>query len=223
MPLPLCQLPDEPAVHSPEGKLPCLRSGPRAINVVQNPVHLAAGEISVRNQPRLGLNQFAVAAFPKRIAELRRSPVLPHNRVVDRLPRLPIPHDGGLTLIGNPDSRNVALGQISRRQSLGRDATLRRPNLSRRMLHPSWLRKDLAKRPVRYRYNLARFTHHHGSRTCRPLIQRQNVFFIRQVALLKSSRRRQTPIPQRKRCEQLYLIRLSPHPDITIFRFEADR
>jgi hypothetical protein len=59
------------------------------------------------------------------------------------------------------------------------------------MFHPSRPRKDLPKWPLRYRYNFARFTDHHGSRTGRPLIQRENVFFVRQVALLKSLRRGQ--------------------------------
>jgi hypothetical protein len=52
------------------------------------------------------------------------------------------------------------------------------------MLHPSWLRKDLPKWPLRYRHDFASFIDYHGSRTGRSLIQRENVLFIRQVALL---------------------------------------
>jgi hypothetical protein len=52
------------------------------------------------------------------------------------------------------------------------------------MFDPSWLRKDLPKWPLRYGYNFARCPDYHGSRTGGSLVQRQNVLFVRQVALL---------------------------------------
>ena len=154
---------------------------------------------------RRGAAARSFTAFAQSITERRRPPILPHNRVIDRLSRLPVPDNGSLPLIRNPNRRDIALRQISRSQSLGRHPTLRSPYLRRRVLHPSRIRKYLRERPLRNRNYRASLIHHHGPRACRPLIQRQNVLSTRQFALLNLDAGLEHQLHPRKSFEQLYI------------------
>ena len=63
------------------------------------------------------------------IAKSRCSPVLPHNRIVQRLAGLSIPEDGGFTLIGNAQSGDAIRGKSSSRDRFSSGGELRSPNL----------------------------------------------------------------------------------------------
>ncbi len=182
MPLTLRQLPYQPAVHRPKRQLPSLRPFPRSVDMIQNPVDLTAREVSIRQQPSLCLNRIPIPTLTQSIAERRRPTILPHNRVIDRLTRLPIPNNSSLPLIRNSNRGDIVFRQISRSQRLCRHATLRSPYLRRRVLHPTRLRKYLFKWPLCNRNHRASLIHHHGPRTRSPLIQRQNVLSSRQIS-----------------------------------------
>ena len=49
----------------------------------------------------------------------------------------PVPHDGRLALVGNPDRGNVSGSQSRASKHLGRDRGLRRPDLTGIVFHPA--------------------------------------------------------------------------------------
>ena len=79
------------------------------------------------------------------IADIGRPPVLPDDRVVDRLPGLAIPHDGGLALVGDADGGDVSRPEVRAPQRLGRHRDLRGPDLAGVVFDPAGTREDLPK------------------------------------------------------------------------------
>ncbi len=77
------------------------------------------------------------------IAHLRRTPILPDNRVTHRPTGLAVPHDRGFALIGDADRGDVARVQAGTANRLDCHSKLRGPNLQSIVLDPTRLRKDL--------------------------------------------------------------------------------
>src|SRR6185436_11571632 len=71
---------------------------------------------------------------------IRRAPALPDNRRSYRLPCYPVPDDGGLALIGNPDGHDVRGLDARPQNHAPRRLELRSPDLERVLLHPARLR-----------------------------------------------------------------------------------
>ena len=137
-------VPDQPGVHVAEGQVTGLGALAGALDVVQNPAHLGAGEVGRQRQTHLGLVAFG--ATPERaelLADRVGAGVLPDDRVVDRLAGRAVPHQRGLALVGDPDRGDVGRGDVGLGQRAGDDLTGVVPDLGRVVLDPAGLREDL--------------------------------------------------------------------------------
>ena len=69
----------------PKASLPACGRRARAVHVLEQPGDLAGGEIRIEHQPGLGGDLGLVAAFAQQAAKVGGAPILPDDRVVDRL------------------------------------------------------------------------------------------------------------------------------------------
>src|SRR5207253_1316999 len=83
----------------------------RARDVAENPFQLGAGEIRVYHQPRLALDQRREPAGLQPVAGGGRAAILPHDGVMHRRTRVPVPDDRCFSLIGYPYAGDVERGQ----------------------------------------------------------------------------------------------------------------
>jgi hypothetical protein len=122
------------------------------------------------------LDQRAVALAAQLVANVGGAPVLPDDRVVDRLASLSIPHERSLALVRDSDRRNIGRPGSHSGQRLEGNSDLRKRDLLGIVLNPSRLRKDLLELLLRHRPHRSVLIEQKRPRTRRPLIQRQNVF-----------------------------------------------
>ena len=108
------ELPDEPGIDGAEGELAALGAQPRAGNIVEEPRDLGAAEIRIDHQTGFFMDDLLATVPLQLCTKICAAPILPDDRVVDRLAALPVPKDGGFALVGDAD----------RRQLLQRDARL---------------------------------------------------------------------------------------------------
>ena len=149
------QVPDQPAIDRAKGQLAGLGLLARAGNVLQYPRNLGRRKIRVEQQPGLRADHPLCAIFHQLLTERRSPPVLPHDRVIDRLPRLAVPHNRRLALVGDADAGHIARPELQLAQRLNRRAQLRSENVERIVLDPSRLGKDLREFMLRLRRNVS--------------------------------------------------------------------
>ena len=169
------KLPQQPAVDRAEGEVAGLGLLARAVDVVEDPPDLGAGEVGVDHEAGLLLEEVGVALVLELVAEAGRAPVLPHDRVVDGLPRLPVPDDRGLALVRDPDGGDVLGGQPLARERLRGDAGLGGPDLVGVVLDPPRLGEDLLELPLRDRLDLAFFVEEDRARAGGALVEGEDV------------------------------------------------
>ena len=142
------QLPDEPGVHRAEAELAALGPLPGALDVVEDPADLRAGEVRSRGRsPVFRRKRGSWPAVPEAVAEARGAPVLPDDRVVNGPPGPALPDDRRLALVRDADRGEVVRREPGARDGLRRDAGLRRPDLGGVVLHPAGPREDLRSAP----------------------------------------------------------------------------
>ena len=139
------EIPDQPCVDVAEGELAALGPLARALDVVEDPGHLRAPEVRIEQQPGPLADVRLEALRLELLAERRGPPVLPDDRVVDRLSGLAIPDQRRLALVGDPDRREVTGGDPGVAQRALRRLELRAPDVLRVVLDPARLRKVLRK------------------------------------------------------------------------------
>ena len=170
MDAPAGQPPEEEAVDGADGKLARRGAFARLGDVLQQPGDLGGGEIGIEEEAGQPLDQGALALGLQPAAELGAAPVLPDDGVIDRLAGRPIPHDGGLALIGDADGRHIRGGG----QHLAADREGRLPDLLRIMLDPAVGREDLRQLALRHGADMALAVEDDGARAGGALIDRQN-------------------------------------------------
>ena len=131
------QLPDQPAVDGAEEKIPLLRRRPRAIHIVQNPFDFRAGEIRVDDQPGLVVKLVGKPLTLQILADVRRLPRLPDNRVIDGPPGVLVPNHRRLALVRNADGGKTACSQIRLFERLPHDRDHRAPDFLGVVLNPA--------------------------------------------------------------------------------------
>ena len=129
-----------------------------------------------------------VAACAQRGAIGLAATVLPDDGVVDRLARAPVPHDGGLALVRDPQCRDVAPGQARLRKRLTRRIELRLPDLPGVVLDPAGLRVDLAKLALRHRDDAPERIEDDAARARGPLVQGKEVGHARRSGVRSAVR-----------------------------------
>lgn len=87
---------------------PCLQPGrsllrARARNGIEQPFQLRCREIGIEQQASSGLHHRLDPACLQRCTQVRRAPILPHDCIMDRCARRPVPDDDLLALIFDAD------------------------------------------------------------------------------------------------------------------------
>ena len=138
------QFPEQPAVDGPEGQFAAFGSFADAFDVVENPQQLGGGEIRVENQPGIVLHVICKARNGLEAIGIGRGPAaLPNDGVVNRFAGLAVPHDGGFTLVGDPDGGNIFGSGVDFGHRFGTDGVLGGPDLHRIVFDPTRMRVDL--------------------------------------------------------------------------------
>ena len=109
------EVPDAPRVHVAEDQISGVGALARAVDVLEDPAHLRTREVGRDRKPVLLTEAILAAVRGELVEDLVRAGVLPHDRVVDRLAGVAVPHHRGLALVGDPergDRTDVAAGLL---------------------------------------------------------------------------------------------------------------
>ncbi len=108
------QVPDDPGVHGAEEDLAAFGArAAQALDVVEQPAGLRAGEAGRQRQARLAAEAVLADALRRAPAQAVGAGVLPDDRVVDRLTGVPVPQQRGLALVGDADRLDVGGGDAA--------------------------------------------------------------------------------------------------------------
>ena len=109
---PARKIPDKPGIDSSEYKLALIGLFPCTVHIIKYPGYLARGKISIRNKSRL-LDDHVCSSGRNDLIDHRSGPsALPDYRIIYRLTRFPVPHDGGFSLVGDTDGSDIGSIQI---------------------------------------------------------------------------------------------------------------
>ncbi|MNS83769.1 hypothetical protein D3C72_1175710 [compost metagenome] len=136
------QLPDQPSVDRAQLDLALLGPFPRPRHGVQQPGVFRGREIGVEDQARRRLHHGLMPFGRQPRGHVRRAPVLPDNRPVQRLAGRGVPDDRGLPLVGDAHG-GEAIHAARLAHHLATGLQRRAPDLGRVMLDPARLRKVL--------------------------------------------------------------------------------
>jgi len=131
------QVPDQEGIDRAERQLAGLGLGPRAVDRIQDPGELGAGEIGVEQQAGLLGDHRLVALGLEAGAQLGGAAVLPDDGAVNRLAGLAVPNDHGLALVGDADGGDVAGRQAGIRQRDPHRVLGGAPQIAGRVLDPA--------------------------------------------------------------------------------------
>ncbi len=106
------EIPEHPAVRRSEQQFAALGTLACAAHVLEDPHDLGAGEIGREGQSGDRFEALDPLGAGQPIDDLLGARVLPDDRVVDGLPGRPVPDDGGLTLVGDPDTHDIVAGDV---------------------------------------------------------------------------------------------------------------
>ena len=93
--------------------------------MIKNPLNLGGGKVSVYDKTCLFPYQLGHAFATQLVAIIRCTTVLPNNSIVNRLISLCVPHDSGLSLIGDTYAGYVFAIDVNLRDGFGNDGGLR--------------------------------------------------------------------------------------------------
>src|SRR5690606_8650723 len=180
--LALGHLPDQPAVDGAEQQLaaPCTLAA--ALDVIENPLDLGAGEIGVDHQPGGLADVLFHAVTLELIADRRALAALPDDGVVDRATGDPVPDDGGLALVGDADGRDLLVGDAGLGQGLDEHGALSGPDFHGVMLDPTGLRVDLREFALGDGDHVGVAVQHDGTGTGGALVEGDDELLVVRVA-----------------------------------------
>ena len=124
----------------PTATRPDVDAGPGVRLVDGQPGELGAGEVRVEPEARTCSHQVLVPRLAQLVAQRRRPPVLPDDRVAWRAERLAVPEHCGLALVGDADSGGY-VGRAVQRSPARREDRL--PDVLGGVLDPAVARKVL--------------------------------------------------------------------------------
>ena len=168
------ELPEEPAVHRAEGQLAAGRALPELGPGLEEPRDLGPREVGVQDQPGPGAHERLETVGAQALAERRRAAALPDDRPVDRDARPPVPEQGRLPLVGDPDRGQVARRDARRDERRPGGVELGRPDLGRIVLHPAGLGVVLRQLLVAAPEDRPVVADDQGGRPRRPLVERED-------------------------------------------------
>ena len=171
------KLPDEPAVNGTEAQAALAGKVTGILHILKDPADFGAAEIRVDEKAGLVLDLFRQAKGLERITVLRGTAVLPHYGIVHRLAGLGVPHNGGLTLVGNAYGCNFGWIDAAFGHDVQHNAGLAFPNFFGVMLHPTGTGEMLGKLLLAYGYGSAVVIKNDGTGTTCSLIECKNILF----------------------------------------------
>ena len=137
------EVPQHPGVHGAHHQVTGLGAFPGALDVVEDPLDLRPGEVGGQRQPDELLVPVGSLLAAEFLDDLLGAGVLPDDGVVDGITGFPVPHEGGLALVGDTDRDQIVLVQLRLCESLGDDLTDVAPDLDGIVLHPAGAGEDL--------------------------------------------------------------------------------
>jgi hypothetical protein len=137
------EVPEQPAVGVAEDGVAGLGRFPHAVDVLEDPLDLAAGEVRRRRKTGPATNRLAVTVALQARGDAVGARVLPHDGVVVRPPCTPVPHHGGLALVGDAQRSEIGRRQPGRAHRRSDDLVGALPDLGRIVLHPAGLGHEL--------------------------------------------------------------------------------
>ena len=168
-------VPQHPGVHVAEQQVALVGLLASALDVVEDPLDLGAGEVGGQRQADLVLVLVGTLGAAEFLDDLVGAGVLPDDRVVDGLAGVLVPDDRGLTLVGDADGGHVAAGDVGLGHGLRRDLAGVLPHFCRVVLDPAGLGEDLLVLHLRDRDDLAVVVEDHASGAGRALVDRSDV------------------------------------------------
>ena len=117
--------------------------GAQAVDVVEHPLQLAAGEVGGRGQACLVPDHLATAVPVQASGDPVGPGVLPDDGVPVRPPGAPVPRQRGFPLVGQAQGGQVGGAQAGRVQALFDDGAGALPDLGGVVLHPAGPGHDL--------------------------------------------------------------------------------
>ena len=159
------ELPDEPGVDRAEGELLL-----RQLGAPQDPLELRRREVRVGDEPRARAHQVGGQLG----TALGRPAVLPDDGRVDRTSGSPLPHDGRLALVRDPEGQHVGRPDSRLGERLPRGLLDARPDLVRIVLHQARSREVLRDLPVAAPDRAQLVVDHQARRPGRALVDRED-------------------------------------------------
>jgi hypothetical protein len=134
---------EQKALDRSEAELPALGATARAGEVSEQPGELGGAEIGVEEEAGLVPDHGLEPRSPQALAVGRRAAVLPDDGVREQPPAVPLPEEGRLPLIADPDRGDLAPADavLGEHPTGGPDLGL--PEKLRIVLDPAGLRIDL--------------------------------------------------------------------------------
>ena len=140
---PAGQVPDDIGVDVAEDHLALLSLGAHTFNIVEDPFDLGAGEVGRQRQTDFLAEAILPAVFGELVADRVGAGILPDDRIVDRLAGRFLPHNSGLTLVGDTDRGNIFRGDVTLLERALDHFLGALPDFHRVVFDPAGLRVDL--------------------------------------------------------------------------------
>ena len=170
------EVPDQPGVNGTEEQFALLGTLTGAGDIVQQPLDLGAGEVSVGNQTGLLADGIAIATGNQIVDDIGGTAALPDNGVVDGFAGCLIPDDGGFTLVGDADTGNVICFHTQLFHSVLGNFQGGAPDFHSIVLDPAGLREDLTEFSLCGGADIACMIKQNAAGTGSTLIQGHDIF-----------------------------------------------
>ena len=132
---------DEPGVDGAKHEVARRRALARAVDVVENPLHLGGREIRIEREPRAGAHQLFCALLDQLVNQRRGAAALPYDGVIDGLAAYAVPHHRGLALVGDADGGDAVGMDATLKLDLHHDRDLAGEDRHGVLLYPTGARK----------------------------------------------------------------------------------
>jgi hypothetical protein len=169
-------MPKQPGIHRAKGELSLTSEPSSPFDMLKDPTHFRATEVSIQDKACLFLDQGCQTLGSEFITKRSGPTILPDNGWTNGFASLTVPGDGGLTLIGDTNGRDVL--RLEARFADGGLGNLKLclPNLIGIMFHPTWFGINLCEFLLSYSPDARLTVEDDGSGTGGALIECQNGF-----------------------------------------------
>ncbi|MCY1401922.1 hypothetical protein D9M71_170490 [compost metagenome] len=172
------KLPDQPGVDGAEQQFATLGAFTGALDIVEDPLQLGAGEIRVGDQAGGVADVVFQAVTLELLANVHAAPALPDDGIVDRLAGLPVPHHGGFALVGDANGRYLVEADAGVGQGFHQGSALGGPDFHGIVLDPAGLWVDLGEFALGHTGDIGVVVENDGAGTGGALVEGDDVFLL---------------------------------------------